>query len=81
MLGRSHLSSNTSYLKVITGIVIKKFQFLIVLCFGVEFLCGLHLLYVFIFLVKIGYCVVTYWVIAAHSAYDMFFQYKYLSVN
>ena len=27
---------------------------LIVLCFGVEFLCCLHLMYVFIFFVKFG---------------------------
>ena len=44
------------------------------------FLCCWHLIYVFIFLVK-----VTEWPpivkIAAHSAYDMFSWYKYLIVN
>ena len=52
---------------------------LIVLCFGVKFLCCLSLMYVFIFLVQFR---VTesppFWGIAAHSAYDMFSLYKYL---
>ena len=28
-----------------------------------------------------GYLVAAYWKIAAHSAYDMFYKYKYLIVN
>ena len=42
---------------------------LIVLCFGVEFLCCLNLMCPFIFKSSSGYRVVTYWEIAAHSAY------------
>ena len=46
---------------------------LIVLCFGVECLCCLRLMYVFVFLVKFR---LTEWTpigkIAANSAYDMF---------
>ena len=53
---------------------------LIVLCFGVEFVCCLSLMYVLIFLVSSGNRVAAYWGIAAHSAYDMFSLYKYLSV-
>ena len=48
---------------------------LIVLCLGVEFLCCLHIMYVFIFLVKFwvtGWPIATTGKIAAHSAHDMF---------
>ena len=48
---------------------------LIVLCVGVEFLCCLGLMCVLVFLVQSGFGG-----IAAHSAYDMFSSYKYLSV-
>ena len=51
---------------------------LFVLCSGVEFLCCLNLMYVFIALVKFGLLFGTYWEIAAHSALDMFYKYKYL---
>ena len=44
---------------------------LIVLYFGVEFLCCLtH--------ISLGNGVAAYWEIAAHMAYDMFSYYKYL---
>ena len=53
-----------------------------ILCLGVEFLCCLHLMYVFIFFSSIT---VTEWSpigkIAARSASDMFLYYKYLIVN
>ena len=48
---------------------------LIVLCFGVDCLCCLSLMYIFIFKFSAAY-----WGIAAQSAYDMFSWYKYLSV-
>ena len=41
---------------------------LFVLCFGVDFLCRLNLMYVFLVLVKFGLLFGTYWEIAAHSA-------------
>ena len=40
----------------------------------------LSLMYVLIFLVSSANRVAAYWGIAAHSAYDMFSLYKYLSV-
>ena len=52
--------------------------FLIVLCFGVELLSCLNLMDVFIFKLSSGNCVTAYLEIAAHSAYYMFFLYKYL---
>ena len=46
---------------------------LIVLCFGVDLLYCLILMYVFfIFQLSSGYCVAASWEIAAHSVYDMF---------
>ena len=45
---------------------------LIVLCFGVECLCCLHLMYVLYFKLSLCNRVATYWEIAAQSAYDMF---------
>ena len=52
---------------------------LFVLYFGVNFLCCLNLLYVFIVLViGSGNRVAAYWEIAAHSAYDVFFKYKFV---
>ena len=42
--------------------------FYLFLCFGVDFLCCLNLMYVFILLVKFGLLFGTYWKIAAHSA-------------
>ena len=51
---------------------------LFVLCFGVEFLCCLDLMCVFIFYLSSGGWVAAYWEIAAHSAYDMFSKCKYL---
>ena len=54
---------------------------LFVLCFGVEFLCCLDLMCVFISLLSSGGWVVAYWKIAAHSAYDMFSKCEYLIVN
>ena len=54
---------------------------LIVLCFGVEFLYCLRLMYVFIIFSSVQ---VSEWLpiggIAAHSAYDMSSWYNYLSV-
>ena len=50
---------------------------LFVSCFGVEVLCCLNLMYVSIILIKFGR-VAAYWEIAAHPAYDMFSEYKYL---
>ena len=38
-------------------------------------------MYVFIFYLSSGKSVAAYWEIAAHSAYDMFYKYKYLIVN
>ena len=54
---------------------------LIVLCFGVEFLCCLHLMFVSYFLSSLCNLVTANWEIAAHSAYDMLSKYKYLIVN
>ena len=52
---------------------------LFVLYFGVVFLCCLNLMYVFIVLViGSGNRVAAYREIAAHSAYDMFFKYKFV---
>ena len=48
-----------------------------VLCFEVEFLYCLNLMYAFIFYLSSD----NYWEIAAHSAYDIFSKYKYLIVN
>ena len=50
-----------------------------VVCFGVEFLCCLNLMNVFIFLFKFGK--LAYLEIAAHSAYDICSMYKCLTVN
>ena len=48
-----------------------------VLCFGVDFLCCLNLMYVFIsFYLSLGNLVTAYREIAIHSAYDMFSKYK-----
>ena len=52
-----------------------------VLCFGVEFLCCLSLMHVFIFCLSSSNLVAAYWEIASHSAYDVFSKYKYLIVN
>ena len=38
-------------------------------------------MYVFIFSLSSGKCVAAYWEKDAHSAYDMFYKYKYLIVN
>ena len=54
---------------------------LIVLCFGVEFLCCLHLMYVLIF--QMSSDVKLSDRLLAHSAYDTFplYMYKYLILN
>ena len=49
-----------------------------VLCFGVDNLCCLNLMHVFIFYLSPGTWVAAYWEIAAHSAYDMFSKYMYM---
>ena len=38
-------------------------------------------MYVFIFYLSSGNLVAAYWEIAADSAYDMFYLYKYITVN
>ena len=50
---------------------------LFILCFGVEFLCCLNFMYVFVFYLSSSYRVAAYWERAAHSAYDTFSNYKY----
>ena len=40
----------------------------------------LNLIYVFVYLSS-GNLLAAYWEIAAHSAYDMFFKYKYIVLN
>ena len=43
-------------------------------------MCCLRLIYVFIFLFSTGNCLAAYLEIAAHSDYDMFSWYMYISV-
>ena len=54
---------------------------LIVLCFGVDLLYRLHIMYVFIFKLSSGNLVAAYWEIATHSVYDIFSELKYLIVT
>ena len=53
---------------------------LLVLCFEVEFLCCLNLMYVFLYIFKFDWLNGRMLGMAAHSAYDMFSKYKYLIV-
>ena len=76
-----HARGGGRHLTLVLDVPLSSIVVLFAVCFGVEILCCLHMMYVFIFLFSSGNRVAAYLGITARSAYDMVSQYKYLIFN